>query len=85
MIRRGDVVIADFPFVDGGSKKRPALVVQCDLLNINFTNTILPYRFNAFRASTTDAIRCYLDLSVFACLPHSGRASTSRVASLLTS
>jgi mRNA-degrading endonuclease toxin of MazEF toxin-antitoxin module len=41
MIRRGDVVIADFPFVDGGSKKRPAVVVQCDTLNGKLTNTIL--------------------------------------------
>lgn len=41
MIRRGDVVIADFPFVDGGSKKRPAVVVQCDTLNGKLANTIL--------------------------------------------
>src|SRR5437868_4314684 len=30
MTRRGDVVIVDFPFTDGGSKVRPALVVQND-------------------------------------------------------
>ena len=41
MIRRGDVVVADFPFVDGGSKKRPAVVVQCDALNGKLANTIL--------------------------------------------
>jgi mRNA-degrading endonuclease toxin of MazEF toxin-antitoxin module len=41
MIRRGDVVIADFPFVGAGSKKRPAVVVQCDALNGKIANTIL--------------------------------------------
>ena len=41
MIRRGEVVVADFPFVDGGSKKRSAVVVQCDSLNGKLTNTIL--------------------------------------------
>ncbi len=41
MIKRGDVVIADFLFVDGGSKKRPAVVVQCDNLNGKLANTIL--------------------------------------------
>jgi mRNA-degrading endonuclease toxin of MazEF toxin-antitoxin module len=41
MIRRGDVVIADFPFVGGGSKKRPAIVVQSDTLNAKLANTVL--------------------------------------------
>lgn len=41
MIRRGDVVIADFPFVGKGSKRRPAVVVQCDALNAKLTNTVL--------------------------------------------
>ena len=41
MIRRGDVVVADFPFVGAGSKKRPAIVVQCDTLNGKLANTIL--------------------------------------------
>ena len=41
MIRRGDVVVADFPYVGGGSKKRPAVVVQCDSLNGKLANTIL--------------------------------------------
>lgn len=41
MIRRGDVVVADFPFVGGGSKKRPAVIVQCDTLNGKIDNTVL--------------------------------------------
>jgi len=35
MIRRGDVVMVDFPFASGGGKgkTRPAVVIQCDRLN----------------------------------------------------
>jgi mRNA interferase MazF len=42
MTRRGDVVIARFPYVGGaGSKVRPAVVVQCDRLNNKIQNTLL--------------------------------------------
>jgi mRNA interferase MazF len=41
MIQRGDVVVADFPFVGGGSKKRPAIVVQSDAVNAKLANTVL--------------------------------------------
>ena len=42
MIRRGDIVVVDFPFVGGGmGKTRPAVVVQCDLLNQKLDNTIV--------------------------------------------
>jgi mRNA interferase MazF len=42
MIRRGDVVIARFPFAGGGGYKvRPAIVVQCDRLNRQIHNTLL--------------------------------------------
>jgi mRNA-degrading endonuclease toxin of MazEF toxin-antitoxin module len=42
MIKRGDVVILDFPFVGGGAgKTRPAVVVQCDRLNQRIENTIV--------------------------------------------
>jgi len=42
MSRRGDVVIARFPFAGGtGFKVRPAVVVQCDNLNTRLHNTIL--------------------------------------------
>jgi mRNA interferase MazF len=41
-MKRGDVVIVDFPFVDGvQGKLRPALVVQNDLDNQRLTNTIV--------------------------------------------
>ena len=42
MTRRGDVVVAVFPYVGGGaSKNRPAIVVQCDRLNNKIDNTIV--------------------------------------------
>src|SRR2546422_7165205 len=42
MIKRGDVVVLDFPFVGGGAgKTRPAVVVQCDRLNQKLDNTIV--------------------------------------------
>jgi mRNA-degrading endonuclease toxin of MazEF toxin-antitoxin module len=42
MTRRGDVVIARFPYVGGsGSKVRPAVVVHCDRLNTLIENTIV--------------------------------------------
>lgn len=41
-MKRGDVVVADFPFQDmPGSKIRPALVVQNDADNRSLENTIL--------------------------------------------
>ena len=40
--RRGDVVIVDWPFTaGGGTKPRPALVVQNDHDNARLTNTIV--------------------------------------------
>jgi mRNA interferase MazF len=42
MTRRGDVVVAVFPYVGGGaSKNRPAVVVQCDRLNNQIRNTVV--------------------------------------------
>ncbi len=41
-MKRGDVVLADFPFQDApGSKVRPAIVVQNDADNQALANTIL--------------------------------------------
>lgn len=43
MSRRGDVVIAAFPYVGGGGagKNRPAVVVQCDRLNNKLQNMVV--------------------------------------------
>jgi mRNA-degrading endonuclease toxin of MazEF toxin-antitoxin module len=41
-MKRGDVVLFDYPFSDAtGSKLRPALVVQADHLNNSIDDTIL--------------------------------------------
>lgn len=41
-MKRGDVVLVDFPYSDQtGSKLRPALVVQADALNQKLDDTIL--------------------------------------------
>ena len=41
-MKRGDVVVVDFPFSDRtGSKVRPALLVQADSLNHSRSDTIL--------------------------------------------
>ena len=41
-MRRGDVVLAPFPFQDKpGEKIRPAVVVQCDAENARLANTVL--------------------------------------------
>lgn len=42
MVSRGNVVLVDYPFSDGtGSKVRPALVVQANVLNQRIDDTIL--------------------------------------------
>jgi mRNA interferase MazF len=42
MIRRGDVVLVQFPYVGGGGgKNRPAVVVQCERLNRQIANTVV--------------------------------------------
>jgi mRNA-degrading endonuclease toxin of MazEF toxin-antitoxin module len=42
MIQRGDVVVVRFPYAGGGgSKVRPAIVVQCDRLNRLTRNTVV--------------------------------------------
>jgi mRNA interferase MazF len=41
MTKRGDVVLLDFPFTTGGSKIRPAVVIQNDRDNGRMLNTIV--------------------------------------------
>ena len=41
-MKRGDVVLLDYPYTDGGgSKVRPVLIVQNDRDNQRLTNTIV--------------------------------------------
>jgi mRNA interferase MazF len=51
-VRRGDVVLIDFPFsAGGGAKVRPALVVQNDRDNVRLPNTIVAQITSATRRS----------------------------------
>jgi mRNA interferase MazF len=40
-VKRGDVVLVDYPFTTGGAKVRPALIVQNDRDNGRLANTIV--------------------------------------------
>jgi mRNA interferase MazF len=40
-VQRGEVVLVDFPYGGGGSKVRPALVIQNDKDNTRLLNTIV--------------------------------------------
>jgi mRNA interferase MazF len=40
-VKRGEVVLVDYPHTTGGAKVRPALVVQNDRDNVRMTNTIV--------------------------------------------
>lgn len=63
MIRRGDVVIVDFPFPDTGqSKIRPALVVQNDGDNRKLRKTIVAMITSNLRRRG-DPSHLYIDLN----------------------
>ena len=61
-VSRGDIVLVDYPFSDRtGSKVRPALVVQADVLNRRITDTILAaISRSTHRASAT---QLFIDIS----------------------
>jgi len=40
-VQRGDVVVVNWPFTGGGSKARPAVIVQNDTDNVRMSNTIV--------------------------------------------
>lgn len=40
-VRRGEIVLLDYPYTSGGSKVRPALVVQDDTQNRKLANTFV--------------------------------------------
>ena len=40
-MRRGDVVLVTFPFIEGRAKRRPAVVVQADALNARLVSAIV--------------------------------------------
>lgn len=57
-VRRGDVILVDYPFTDrAGSKVRPALVVQADTLNQAIADTIIvSISGSTHRASATQLV-----------------------------
>jgi mRNA interferase MazF len=62
MIRRGDVVIARFPYAGGaGSKVRPAVVIQCDRLNQKLSNTLLAMITGNTRLAGTEPAQFLVD------------------------
>ena len=70
MIRRGDVVIVDFPFTDTGqSKVRPAVVVQNDQDNQKIRKTVI--------AMVTGNLRRRGDPSHFYVDPHAPDGASS--------
>jgi mRNA-degrading endonuclease toxin of MazEF toxin-antitoxin module len=62
MTRRADVVFARFPYAGGGgSKVRPAVVVQCDRLNAKILNTLLAMVSGNIRLANTDPVQFLID------------------------
>ena len=53
-VRRGDVVLVDYPYSDRtGSKVRPAVVMQADALNPKITDTIIAAISSTSRGTAT--------------------------------
>lgn len=60
MTHRGDIVIVQFPYQDGGrGKNRPALVLQCDRNNRRLQNTFHAGQGEARRLSYEIRISIY--------------------------
>lgn len=56
-MKRGDVVLFDFPYSDRtGSKLRPAVVVQADALNRSIHDTILALVTRTRRGGATEVL-----------------------------
>jgi len=63
-VRRGDIVLVDFPYSDQtGSKVRPALVVQSDGWNQTLADTILALITSSHRRRVGAATQLLIDLS----------------------
>jgi len=70
-VERGDVVLADMPFSDRtGSKKRPALVVQCDRNNRRLDNVIFALITTVTSRATSEPTQLLIEANTV-----SGRAT----------
>ncbi len=56
-MKRGDVVLVDWPFSDHtGSKLRPAVVIQADFLNTRIADTVLVQVTGTTRKAVTEVV-----------------------------
>jgi mRNA interferase MazF len=63
-VQRGDVVLIDYPYATaGGSKVRPALVIQNDKDNQRLVNTIVAQITGTVQRATTEATQLLIDVS----------------------
>jgi mRNA interferase MazF len=63
-MRRGDVVLVDFPFATGGGTKvRPSLVIQCDRNNARLEDTIVAVIRSRTARAATEPTQYLIDLS----------------------
>jgi mRNA interferase MazF len=63
-VRRGDIILADLPYSDHtGSKKRPALVVQCDRNNARLDDVILAMITTITQRASTEPTQLLIDIT----------------------
>ena len=57
-VRRGDVVLVNYPFASGGgSKVRPALIIQADRNNSRLDNTVIVQITSRIRFARTEPMQ----------------------------
>jgi len=62
VVARGDVVLIEFPYVDGTHGKiRPALVIQCDRNNSRLQNTVVAMITGNVRFTATEPTQVLVD------------------------
>jgi mRNA-degrading endonuclease toxin of MazEF toxin-antitoxin module len=62
--QRGDVVLVSYPFASGGgSKVRPALVVQCDRNNGRLDNTVIVQITSRIRYAHSEPTQVFVSAS----------------------
>lgn len=60
-VQRGDVVLIDYPYTKGGSKVRPALVVQNNRDNRRLVNTIVTQIASSTRRAAFEATQLLIE------------------------
>lgn len=62
-VRRGDVVLMDYPYTTGGVKTRPALVVQNDRDNGRLPNTIVVQITTTIQRAQSEPTQLLIDIA----------------------